>query len=87
MTRDANLYITPQLHRWLKWLADMRMDESPNITADAVAEELLRKAIMAQLPDIEAVEAEYWKIRRKLDADAVAKLNPVATLQEEIEKL
>ena len=87
MTRSSNLYISPQLHRWLKWLAEMRVEESPNITPDAVAEEILRKAIVAQLPGIEAAEADYWKARRKLDADTVGKLTPVAPLQEAIEKL
>lgn len=70
MTRASNLYVSTQLYRWLKWMAEMRGET----TADGMAEELLRNAILSQLPDIESVEGEYWAARHKLDSEAVEKL-------------
>lgn len=74
MTRNANLYVSNQLFRWLNWMATMQEDQ----TADSVAEEMLRNAILAQMPNIETVEADYWKVRKKLDDESVEKLKAVA---------
>ncbi len=86
-TRNATLYVSTQLYRWLSWLSDMKHNEGSAGTADAVAEEILRRAILAQIPGIESAEADYWRARKKLDEEAVAKLNPVARLQGAIEDL
>ena len=73
MTRSANLYVSPQLYRWLGWLAELRTTEQGDAwTADRLAEEVLRGAILAQFPTIEKVEADYWNGRQKLDAEAAA---------------
>lgn len=74
-TRSANLYISPQLYRWLGWLAEMRSQDGESQTADSIAEDILRRAITANIPNIEEVEGEYWNGRQKLDKEAVAKMN------------
>lgn len=42
--------------------------------ADTVAEHILRSAIMARIPNIEQLEADYWSARNKLDSETVNKL-------------
>lgn len=86
-TRNATLYVSSQLYRWLGWIADMKEQDGSSGTPDAIAEDLLRRAILINLPGIEAAESDYWRARKKLDEETVAKLNAVAPLQEAIENL
>lgn len=69
--RSSTLYVTDSVVRWLRWMA--RADEQ-NTPADAIADELLRAAILARHPNIETVEAEYWRARKALDTEAQQKL-------------
>lgn len=69
--RSNNLYISSQLYRWLKWLAEMDPDMN---SSDAVAECILRAHISAKIPNIEQLEADYWTARNKLDSETVNKL-------------
>lgn len=73
MTRNANIYVSSQLRRWLGWLAEMRSEEGSH-TADSVAEEILRQAITANVPNIDEVEADYCRARQKLDREAIGKM-------------
>lgn len=68
--RSNNLYISSQLHRWLKWASDLE----PNTTPDSIAEYILRKRLIEMYPDIEKVESNYWTARNKLDSETVNKL-------------
>lgn len=70
--RTNNLYISSQLHRWLKWLAEM--DPDGKETPDGTAEALLRELLLTRFPDLEQLEAEYWAARNKLDKETVDKL-------------
>jgi hypothetical protein len=73
--RSNNLYISSQLHRWLKWIAMMNEKSSAvKSTPDAWAEEMLRSEILIQFPNIEQLEADYWTARNKLDSETVNKL-------------
>lgn len=67
--RSANLYVTPQLNGWLRWVA--AIDES---TADALAEKLLRESLLGRYPNLVEVEAEFSAKRGKLNDEAVEKL-------------
>lgn len=69
--RTNNLYISSQLHRWLKWIAELDPDVD---SADAVAEVILRAHVIAKMPAIEQLEADYWTARNKLDSETVNKL-------------
>jgi hypothetical protein len=69
--RTNNIYISSQLHRWLKWLAELDPDMN---SADAVAECILRAHILAKCPNIEQLETDYWTARNKLDSETVNKL-------------
>jgi hypothetical protein len=73
--RTNNLYISSQLHRWLKWLAEMeQLNGGDKTTSDAVAEHILRKLILVTYPNIEQLEHDYWTARNKLDSETVNKL-------------
>jgi hypothetical protein len=63
--RSATLYLTPQTYRWLSWIASM--EEGVMANADSVAEFMIRRAILAEHPGIEAAEADYKSARKKLD--------------------
>lgn len=70
--RSSSLYITAQVARWCKWIADL--DENEKQVADGVANDMLKAAILAKYPLIEQIEADYWKARRKLDEESKLKL-------------
>lgn len=53
------------------WLASLQEDGK---TADALGEEILRKAILANVPDIEQIEAEYQRGRDALNNTAKERL-------------
>lgn len=73
--RSNNIYISSQLYRWLKWLAEMDPEgRSSKASPDAVAEALLRTLITANHPSLEQLEADYWTARNKLDSETVNKL-------------
>ena len=76
--RTNNIYISSQLHRWLKWLADMETPgetEKPFMaTQDSMAEKIMREYILNKYPAIQQLEAEYWTARSKLDEETVNKL-------------
>ena len=78
--RSATIYVSPQLARWLSWLAQMEAEGEENkafkVTADSIAEKILREAILQMQPDIQQLESEYWTARNKLDDEMVAKLKP-----------
>ena len=67
--RSATLYVTHQVHRWLSWLC---IDEAK--TADILAEEILRTAILKNYPTIEEAESRYQAGRKKLNEEAKAML-------------
>ena len=74
--RAATLYITPKTHRWLVWLAEVENQaKSQDKTADALAEEILVRDILARYPAIEQVESDYQNERAKLNDAAKAALN------------
>lgn len=70
--RTNNLYISSQLHRWLKWLVELDPDSKE--TSDARAEAMLREAVLHKYPGIEKLEQDYWTARNKLDSETVNKL-------------
>lgn len=70
--RTNNLYISNQLHRWLKWLVEL--DPECKETADSKAEAMLREALLHKYPGIEKLEHHYWIARNKLDSETVSKL-------------
>lgn len=72
--RTNNLYISSQLHRWLKWLSAMDEISGTASNPDAVAETLLRSLILKAHPGIEQLEHDYWTARKKLDSETVTKL-------------
>lgn len=76
--RTNNLYISSELHRWLKWIVDMehKMESSRPATAtlDSAAEQILRDYILSAYPGIEQLEQDYWTARNKLDSETVNKL-------------
>lgn len=72
--RTNNLYISSQLHRWLKWLADMNEGTGVRTTPDSIAEEKLRQVILQRFPGIEQLESDYWTARNRLDSETVNKL-------------
>ena len=75
--RTNNIYISSQLHRWLKWLAEM--DPDGKETSDGIAEALLRELLLTRFPDIEQLESEYWTARNKLDKEITNKLKQQQT--------
>jgi hypothetical protein len=70
--RTNNLYISSQLHRWLKWLVEL--DPASKETPDARAEAMLREIVLHKYPGIEQLEQDYWTARNKLDSETVNKL-------------
>lgn len=73
--RSNNLYISSQLHRWLKWISEMNQTSSAvKSTPDAWAEEIIRTALLAKYPTIQELEADYWTARNRLDSETVNKL-------------
>lgn len=73
--RSNNLYISSQLHRWLKWVSEM--DPDAKATPDSIAEGMLRgsfKDIFKDWDKFEKAEADYWTARNKLDSETVNKL-------------
>lgn len=76
--RSNNLYISSQLHRWLKWISEleqpMESSKPAMATIDSKAEHILRDYIIGMYPEIEQLEADYWTARNKLDSETVNKL-------------
>lgn len=66
--RSSNLYVTGQTYRWLQWLA--LMEEGVMASPDAVAEFILRRAILAECPGIEQAEAKWQYGKKKLQEEA-----------------
>lgn len=73
--RSATLYVTPQLHRWLVWLAMLEEGK----TADELADRMLRGVIIQSFPNIEEVEMRYHAGRNKLNTDAKESLKGITT--------
>jgi hypothetical protein len=66
--RSATVYISHQTFRWLQWMAQAGATEESGIAvADAIADQILIKALLQMYPNIEAIEAEYQKGRKALN--------------------
>lgn len=74
--RSSNLYVSSQVHRWLKWMAQIETEPRSlaSQTPDSIAEKILRDHILALYPDMEKIESQYWSARSKLDEEAVREL-------------
>lgn len=76
--RSRNLYVSNQVHRWLKWMAEIESesgsDAGPKTTPDAIAEKILRDHIAELYPNMAKIEGAYWEARGKLDDMAVKEL-------------
>jgi hypothetical protein len=77
--RSSNLYVSSQVQRWLKWMAEIESEagaeaESQRVTPDALAEKILREHILAKYPGMDKVEHAYWEARGRLDDMAVKEL-------------
>lgn len=76
--RTNNLYISSQLHRWLKWMAELEtgleQDRAFKATPDSTAEGIMRAFILSNYPTIQQLEADYWTARNRLDTETVNKL-------------
>jgi hypothetical protein len=81
--RSSNLYVSSQVQRWLKWMAEIESKrdteyESPDVpvrvTPDSLAEKILREHILSKYPGMDKVEHDYWEARGRLDDMAVKEL-------------
>jgi hypothetical protein len=52
--RSKSIVITPQLERWLRWVAEAR-----STTAEALADTIMTTRIQEMHPDIKELELDY----------------------------
>jgi len=54
--RTNELYISPQTHRWLRWVADAQAERT---TPDALADRVLQEHLLKEHPDLPELDRQY----------------------------
>ncbi len=86
-TRGNEIYVSASVSRWLAWLS--KLDPENRTPPDAIADTMLREAILNKYPHIESITDKYWQSRKVADSEAIEQLKsgtksePISTPKED----
>lgn len=75
--RSGNAYLSPVVHKALRWIAEAKGGPSSNMTADALADEACKAWLQANHPDVLAKLTEMEEAKDKFRKELRNKLSPI----------